>query len=772
MRIASIGAGPAALYFAILRKKAHPEDDVVLYERNLPMQTFGWGVVFSDETLSNFEAADKPTHDAIAAAFCHWDSIDVFVKGTCIHTTGHGFAGLARRELLGILQKRAAEVGVRIEFEREIDDQHIERLAREVDLLLAADGVNSRVRKRWESDFSPTIDVRKCKYVWLGTNLRFDSFTFIFEKNDHGIFQVHAYPFEKRGAERSASRRSGDVGGLRPLTENVESTFIVECDEASWLAAGLDRASEAESVAYLENLFAKYLRGHSLLTNKSTWINFPTIKNERWWVDTGSAAVALAGDAARTAHFSIGSGTKLAMEDAIALARSLEAHGKTADALTAYELERKDASIRLQKSAQDSLMFFENVKRWYDVQTPLELTFNLLSRSKRITFDNLKLRDPALVERVVREFNVSRGLPDPTTPPMFTPFALRGMDLRNRVVVSPMCMYSAVDGVANDFHLVHLGARAMGGAALVIAEMTDVSAEGRITLGCAGIYADAHVTAWTRVVDFVHTRSHAKIGLQLGHAGRKGATKLMWEGMDEPLEKGAWPLLSASALPYYARSQTPKAMDASDMQRVLGQYESATKRALACGFDMLEIHMAHGYLLASFLSPLTNVRKDEHGGDIAGRSRFPLQVFDVVRGAWPKERPITIRISAIDWEEDGMTEADSVAFASMLKTRGCDAINVSSGQTTPDAKPIFGRMWQTRFADRIRHEARIPTIAVGNIASGDHVNTILAAGRADLCAIARPHLDDPHFTLHAAKEQNVDVWWPDSYFPGKVWKRV
>ncbi len=417
-------------------------------------------------------------------------------------------------------------------------------------------------------------------------------------------------------------------------------------------------------------------------------------------------------------------------------------------------------------------MFFENVKRWYDVQTPLELTFNLLSRSKRITFDNLKLRDPALVERVVREFNERRGLPDPKTPPMFTPFSLRGMELRNRVVVSPMCMYTAEDGVANDFHLVHLGARAMGGAALVIAEMTDVSAEGRITLGCAGIYADAHVPAWKRIVQFVHARSHAKIGLQLGHAGRKGATKLMWEGMDEPLEKGGWPLLSASAIPYYPRSQVPKAMDASDMERVLAQYEAATKRALACGFDMLEIHMAHGYLLASFLSPLTNVRKDEHGGPIASRARFPLQVFDVVRAAWPKERPITVRISAIDWEEDGMTEEDSVAFASMLEERGCDAINVSSGQTTPDAKPIFGRMWQTRFADRIRHEARIPTIAVGNIASGDHVNTIITAGRADLCAIARPHLDDPNFTLHAAKEQNVDVWWPDPYFPGKLWKRI
>jgi len=373
---------------------------------------------------------------------------------------------------------------------------------------------------------------------------------------------------------------------------------------------------------------------------------------------------------------------------------------------------------------------------------------------------------------VVAEFNAKRGLPDPKMPPMFTPFALRGMELQNRIVVSPMCMYSAEDGLPNDFHLVHLGARAMGGAGLVIAEMTDVSAEGRITLGCAGIYSDAQVPAWTRIAAFVHARSHAKIGLQLGHAGRKGATKLMWEGMDEPLERGAWPLLSASAIPYYPRSQTPKAMDDGDMRLVVSQYEAATKRAVACGFDMLEIHMAHGYLLASFLSPLTNTRRDAYGGDMPARARFPLQVFDAVRAAWPKDRPITVRISAIDWEDDGMTEEDSVAFASMLKAHGCDAINVSSGQTTPDAKPIFGRMWQTRFADRIRHESKIPTIAVGNIASGDHANTILAAGRADLCAIARPHLDDPSFTLHAAKEQGVDVWWPDQYFPGKLWKRI
>jgi len=749
MRIASIGGGPAALYFAILRKKAHPEDDVVLYERNAPLQTFGWGVVFSDETLSNFKEADEPTYDAITRAFVHWTDIDTFVKGERVRSTGHGFAGMGRRALLALLQNRAREVGVRMEFDREITDADVERIARECDLLLGADGVNSRVRALYAPQFQPNVDVRKCKYIWLGTRLRLDAFTFVFEKNDHGIFQVHAYPFDAE-----------------------TSTFIVECDEASWKQAGLDRATTDESVAYLEKLFAKTLHGEKLLTNKSLWINFQTIKNDHWWADVGGAKVALMGDAARTAHFSIGSGTKLAMEDSIALAKQLDAHASVDDALAAYETERKDASARIQKSAHDSLMFFENVKRWYDVQSPLELTFNLLTRSKRITFDNLKMRDPKLVERVVAEYNEKRGGADRARPPMFTAFSLRGMHLENRVVVSPMCMYSAMNGTPNDFHLVHLGARALGGAGLVIAEMTDVAADGRISPGCAGIYEEAHVEAWSRIVSFVHERSRAKIGLQLGHAGRKGATRLMWEGMDQPLERGGWPLLSASAIPYYAYSQVPKAMDASDMARVVRQYREATERAERCGFDMLEIHMAHGYLLASFLSPLTNRRDDAFGGEIHARAKFPLAVFDAVRAAWPKDKPITVRVSAIDWEDDGMTEEDSVAFAAMLRDHGCDAINVSSGQTTPDAKPIFGRMWQTRFADRIRHEAKIPTIAVGNIASGDHCNTILAAGRADLCAIARPHLDDPAFTLHAAKEQGVDVWWPDPYVPGKIWKRV
>jgi anthraniloyl-CoA monooxygenase len=738
MRIVSVGGGPAALYFAILRKKSHPEDDIVLYERNLPYQTFGWGVVFSDETLSQFENADKPSHDLIVSRFAHWTDIDVFYRGERVRSTGHGFAGIARKELLNVLQHRCEELGVRLVFEREIDD--IEELRKSADLLLGADGVNSKVRTKYQSHFQPTVDVRKCKFLWLGTDIRFDAFTFIFEKNEHGVFQVHGYPFD-----------------------DTHSTFIVECDEASWRAAGLDKTTTEQTVAYFEKLFANRLQGHPLLTNKSEWRNFPTINNAHWHFDN----VVLMGDAVRTAHFSIGSGTKLAMEDAIALERAMAEHPVLQDALAAYEAERKDISARTQRAAQDSLMLFENVKRYFDVQTPLELSFNLMTRSKRITYDNLKLRDPELVRRVTEEFNKTRGNADLSRPPMFTPFSIKDMTVDNRVVVSPMCTYSAEGGLPNDFHKVHYGELALGGAGLLFTEMTDVSPEGRITLGCAGIWTDEQATAWKSIVDFTHQRSHAKVALQLGHAGRKAATKLMWDGMDRPLDEGAWPIVGASAIPYYPDSQVPKELDRAGMDKVIADFAAATKRALWAGFDMIEIHMAHGYLLASFLSPLTNVRKDDYGGSIEKRARFPLEVLRAVRAVWPKSKPLSVRISAVDWQDGGQSEEESVALAASLHSSGADIIHVSTGQTTPDAKPIFGRMWQTRFSDRIRHEAKVPTIAVGNISSGDQVNTIIAAGRADLCALARPHLLDPHFTLRAAAEQNVAVPWPKPYAPGR-----
>jgi len=734
MKIVSVGGGPAALYFALLRKKTHPADEIVLLERNLPYQTFGWGVVFSDETLGGFAEADRPTHDAIVKRFAHWTDIDVFYQGAALRSRGHGFSGLSRRVLLNILQHRCEELGVTLRFETEVDD--IDAIRKDADLVLGADGVKSKVRQRFEAAFQPTIDVRKCKYIWLGTDLRFDAFTFIFEKNEHGIFQVHGYPFDA-----------------------THSTFIVETDEETWRNAGLDKASTEESVFYLERLFAKHLKGSRLFPNKSTWNNFPTIKNEHWFHEN----VVLMGDAARTAHFSIGSGTKLAMEDAISLAKAMRENERLPKALAAYEAERKDVSARTQRAAHDSLLFFENVNRYFGKQTPYEFAFNLLTRSKRITWDNLKVRDGDFVASVARDWNERKG---GQRPPMFTPFTLGKLELANRVVVSPMCMYSATDGTPNDFHLVHLGARAMGGAGLVFTEMTDISANGRITPGCAGMYTDEHEAAWKRIVSFVHAHSAAKICMQLGHAGRKGATKLMWEGIDQPLDNGGWPLLSASALPYYPHSQVPKAMDRGDMDDVKAAYVAAARRANRAGFDMLEVHMAHGYLLACFLSPLTNVRTDEYGGALENRARFPLEVLDAVREVWDK--PLSARISAVDWQDGGTTEEDSVAFARLLKAHGCDIVDVSTGQTTPDARPVFGRMWQTRFADRIRHEADVPVITVGNIATGDQINTILAAGRADLCALARPHLDDPQFTLHAAKEQGVDIPWPVQYVAGKT----
>jgi anthraniloyl-CoA monooxygenase len=743
----SLGGGPAGLYYAILRKKLHPEDEILVYERNAPNVTFGWGVVFSDETLGYLEENDAPTYAAIQKKFAYWKDIDVFYLGSHVRSTGHGFCGLARKDLLAILQARTTELGVKIVYEKEITDPSA--LMAEADLVLGADGVNSIVRARFADTFRPDIDRRKCKYIWLGTDLRLPAFTFIFEKNEHGVFQVHSYPFD-----------------------DATSTFIVECDEASWKAAGMDAKSTDEAIAYFEKLFAKYLKGHRLLSNRSLWVSFPTIKNAKWSHEN----VVLLGDAVHTAHYSIGSGTKLAMEDSIALVRALEekgcagakiARGKILEALAAYEEARRPDVERLQRAAQDSLVLFESTKRYLD-QSALGFTFNLMTRSKRITYENLKTRDPALVAQVTAEYAEKAGEKDPKTPPMFTRFSLRGMTVQNRVCVSPMCMYSAKDGRPDDFHFVHYGSRAIGGAGLLFTEMTCVSPEARITNGCAGMWAPEHEAWWKRMVGFVHGRTNAKIALQLGHAGRKGATKLMWEGMDEPLPFGGWPLVAPSAVPYFPHSQTPKAMDHDDMVKTVADYVRATEMGARAGFDMLELHMAHGYLLASFFSPLTNKRADGYGGSLEARARFPLEVLRAVRAAWPEKRPLSVRISATDWEDGGTTEDDAVEIAKMLKANGCDIVHVSTGQTTPNAKPVFGRMWQTRFADKIRHEAKVPTIAVGNVQGGDHVNTILAAGRADLVSIARGHLADPYLTLHAAQEQGWPVPWPVEYETAKT----
>lgn len=748
MRIACVGGGPAGLYFAILMRKSFPAARITVFERNRPDDTFGWGVVFSDETLSNFETADPESFAAICAQFVSWTDIETYHAGACVRSTGHGFCGLSRKRLLEILHGRCRELGVELLFQHEITDDA--ELAG-YDLVLASDGINSALRTKHAAHFLPTIDWRKAKFCWLGTTKPLSAFTFLFRENEHGLFQVHAYPFE---------------AGL--------STFIVECHESVWKRAGLDRADEATTIAYCEQLFAEDLAGHRLLGNRSVWRTFPTIRCARWH----SGNIVLVGDAVHTAHFSIGSGTKLAMEDSIALVAAFRTHG-TADvprALAAYEAARTVDVLKTQKAAQTSLEWFENSAR-YIGQHPLQFTFNLMTRSKRITYDNLRRRDPALVARVAEWFAGENGLArnaDGSAPmPMFAPLALRGLRLANRVVVSPMCQYSAVDGTPTDWHLVHLGSRAVGGAGLVLAEMTNISAEGRISHGCAGLWNEAHAAAWKRVVDFVHAHSHSKIGIQLGHAGRKGSCRLPWEG-DEPLrDASAWTTLGPSAEPFSSGWPAPRSMARADMERVLAQYSASTRYALHAGFDLVEIHMAHGYLLSSFLSPVSNRRTDEYGGSLANRMRFPLEVFAAVRRAWPSDKPIAVRVSASDWLEDGgQTIEDTVEIARALEALGCDLIDVSSGGNTPLSKPDYGRMYQVPFAERIKSETGLRVMAVGAILSADHVNTIVAAGRADLCALARTHLVDPYLTLTAAGADGYDAHpWPRQYLAARPQRR-
>ncbi len=746
MRIVCIGGGPAGLYFAILMKKADPDHQVLVLERNRPDDTFGFGVVFSDATLATFGGVDPATHEAITRAFAHWDDIDIHYQGQVLTSTGHGFAGLARQRLLDILHQRCRELGVELRFQTEVVEPEAYL---DADLVLAADGVNSTVRARWAEHFEPRIDWRPNRFVWLGTTFPFRAFTFIFKESEHGLWRVHAYRYDAR-----------------------HSTFILETTEETWRRAGLDRASEDDTVAFAERLFARELEGHRILKNRSLWRSFPTVRNARWrWRN-----VVLVGDAAHTAHFSIGSGTRLAMEDAIALAGALGRHRDVASALAAYEEERRPQVESIQRAAQVSLEWFEQTERYHGRLEPLQFAFSLLTRSLRVTHENLRVRDAKFVDSVDRWFAARAAdqsgvgvSVQPTPPPMFTPFRLRDLVLGNRLVVSPMCQYSAEDGTPGDWHLVNLGSRAVGGAGLVIAEMTDVSREGRITPGCTGMYRPEHVAAWKRIVDFVHRHSQARIALQLAHAGRKGSTRRLWEGIDEPLPEGNWPLISASALPYLPHSQVPREMDRADMDRVRDDFVRAARMAEAAGFDMLELHMAHGYLLASFISPLTNVRRDEYGGPLEKRMRYPLEVFDAVRAVWPAGKPISVKISATDWAPGGLTGEEAVEVARLLKAHGCDLITVSTGQTVPDAQPAYGRLYQVPFSDRIRHEAGVPTMAVGAIASYADVNSILAAGRADLCALARGHLWDPYWTRHAAWEQGYPLPWPDQYVSVKTY---
>ena len=765
MKIVCIGGGPAGLYFALLMKQADASHDITVIERNKPYDTFGWGVVFSDQTLANMRRCDPPTADAIESAFVHWDDIELEFRGRTIRSGGHGFIGIGRKHLLNILQARCEALDVTLRFETEVDS---DADFPDADLIIASDGINSKIRTKYAGIFKPDIVTRPNRFIWLGTTRQWDAFNFTFEKTEHGWFQAHVYKFDEH-----------------------TSTFIVETPEHVWEAHGLDRATADESVAFCERLFARTLRGHALMTNArhlrgSAWLNFQRVRCERWWHFNGQSHVVLMGDSVHTAHFAIGSGTKLAIEDAIELARQFSnmpdagsvqspgsRNGITA-VLNAYQEIRAVDVLRLQNAAWNAMEWFENVgERYADSLPPEQFMYSLLTRSQRISHENLRLRDARWLEGFERWFAERSGAalaPSAAPPPpMFTPYTVRSVTLRNRVVVSPMAQYSATDGFPGDYHLVHLGARAMGGAGLVFAEMTCVSPDGRITPGCPGLYTEAQRDAWARIANWIHVNTDAKFGIQIGHSGAKGSTMLAWEGIDQPLPEGNWPVVSASPQEYLAGvGQRSHAMTRAEMDTVTAQFVQSTRWAAEAGADWLELHCAHGYLLSSFISPLTNQRDDGYGGALANRLRYPLEVFNAVRAAWPDHLPMSVRISAHDWVPGGITPDDAILIARAFKAAGADMIDCSSGQVSKLEKPIFGRMFQTPFSDRIRNEAGIPTIAVGSISEADHVNSIIAAGRADLCAVARPHLANPAWTLtEAARIGYTPIVWPKQYRSAK-----
>ncbi len=749
MKIVCVGGGPAGLYFAISMKLRDPAHDITVYERNRPDDTFGWGVVFSDQTMVNLVKNDPVSAQRIGSNFIHWDDIDVHLRGECIRSTGHGFIGIGRKQLLLILQTRAQELGVKLVFQTPVED--VEAMHPDADLIIAADGLNSLIRTRYAAEFGAEIKHAKNKFVWLGTHKVFEAFTFIFEETEHGWIWAHCYRFDQD-----------------------TSTFIAECSKETWDKFGFEHMSKDETNAVLERIFAKYLDGNTLMSNAnhirgSAWLTFPWINCQKWWHKN----IILMGDAVHTAHFSIGSGTKLALEDAILLAEILHSNVSAQDGLKAYQDARSLEVIKLQNSARNSTEWFETVERYLGFE-PIQFAYSLLTRSQRISHENLRLRDKNWLEGVETWFaSRAAGAPvDKPQPPMFTPFALRDMKLGNRIVVSPMATYSAKDGMPNDFHLVHYGARAMGGAGLVYTEMTCVSPEGRITPGCPGMYTVEQLAAWRRIVEFVHTNTDAKICMQLGHAGPKASTKVSWEGTDQPLETGNWPILGPSPIAWSPQNQTPVVMTRTMMDQVKAQFVQAAQMAYDAGFDMIELHCAHGYLLSAFITPITNTRTDEYGGSLANRLRFPLEVFGAMRAVWPAQKPMSVRISATDWVEDeGITAEDSVRIAEAFENAGCDIIDVSTGQTSTRARPVYGRMFQTPYSDKIRNELRIATMAVGNIFEIDHVNSILAAGRADLCCLARPHLADPQWTFRAAAEQSYSgpgFTPPRQYYPGFI----
>lgn len=744
MKILCLGGGPAGLYFAISMKLRDPSHDVTVMERNKANDTFGWGVVLSDDALGRMQKNDPVSTDAIRSHFAYWDDIAVIHDGHRTVSGGHGFAGIGRKQMLILLQARARELGVRLEFETEF--RSAEDYRRDYDLVVGSDGINSLVRKEYADVFKPDIDTRLCKFVWLGTHQKFDdAFTFIFEKTEAGWVWAHVYQFDDNTA-----------------------TFIVETLPETWEKLGFPDMSKEETVETCRRIFERHLGGHDLMSNaahlrgSAVWIQFPRVICEKWYHEN----VVLMGDAAATGHFSIGSGSRLAFDSAIALAEYLHSEPTMERAFERYQEERRIEVLRLQSAARNSLEWFEQVERYLDLH-PMQFAYSLLTRSQRISHENLRLRDPEWLQSAEDWFQQQAG-GQPGRRPMFAPFRLRGMELKNRIVLSPMAQYKAVDGCPTDWHFTHYAERAKGGAAMVYTEMTCVSPEGRITPGCPGLYAPEHEVAWKRLADFIHNETSAKFCIQIGHSGRKGSTRVAWEGIDKPLPEGNWQTLSASAIPYRPENGVPKAMDRADMEAVTGQFVSAAQMADRAGADMVELHAAHGYLIASFLSPVTNRREDEYGGSLENRLRYPLEVFRAMRAVWPEEKPMSVRLSAHDWIDGGVTPEEAVEIARAFRAAGADIIDVSSGQTDPAEKPIYGRMFQTPFSDRIRNEAGIPTMTVGNISDWDQVNGILMAGRADLVCLARAHLADPYWTLHAAVEQgDTETEWPAPYKGGR-----
>jgi anthraniloyl-CoA monooxygenase len=743
MKVSIVGGGPGGLYFALLAQKAWPRWDITVYERNRPDDTFGFGVVFSDQTLDSFKAYDGPSYEMIRRRFAYWGDVDVVYKGRTMRSGGNGFCGCSRVALLHILHDRCRELGVKLRFQTEVEG--LEQFG-DSDLVVVADGINSKIREQNKDHFRPSVDLRPNKFTWLGSTKPLDAFKYFFRETPEGIVLAHCYQYEEG-----------------------RSTWIIETDDATWKNFGFDTKDEAAMLETVERMFADELDGHKLIPNRSVWRNFPTITN-RTWVK-GNAV--LVGDAKATAHFSIGSGTKLAMEDAIALYESLRSEKDIKASLHEYDTARREEVEKTQHAANVSLDWFEHMRRYWDMD-PLQFAFGVMSRSKQITWENLELRDPGFVREVtywfakkIKDQGFDIDLANPPVP-MFTPFRLRGMTLENRVVVSAMDQYSAVDGMPGDWHLVHLGSRAIGGAGMVFVEMTCVSPEGRITPGCTGLWNEAQRDAFRRITDFCHANSRAKLCLQIGHSGRKGSTQLGWQRMDHPLATGNWPLVSASPIPYDKESQIPRELTKDEMKNIILQFEKSTQLAGEAGFDMLEVHMAHGYLLASFISPLTNKRADEYGGSIENRMRFPLAVWKACRNKWPESKPMSVRISAADWAPGGLTGEDLLALTRMLKEAGCDLIDCSTGQTVPQQRPVYGRMYQAPFADWVRNETGIATMTVGAVTSADQVNTLLASGKADLVALGRPHLANPYFTLQAsAWYQHAGQFWPPQYLSGR-----